>query len=280
MAVYSSGATDGPSCPTTLQTNAYEGSPCAFACHSDNTKTAGSGKDNYGTARSTIGTSNEIELRFDDLKTATNQLLASMTTSANIAHNLSVGIYSFNSTLTKVYPASGEAGTDFAAAEAAVGKKATVKNGQDTGIQPDYTSSLDGDTYFSATMTSLTNELTNSGDGSSSATPRKVLFLVTDGYHNDSSGSGAFDTSKCSSLKSMGYTIYVINTPYYPLMFYFYLAYNAADFTTGSVTNALKSCASDPSGYIVVDENDPTSLTTAMQTLLLASENASAQVTK
>jgi hypothetical protein len=203
-----------------------------------------------------------------------------MTTADNIAHNLSVGIYSFNSTLTKVYPASGEAGTDFAAAEAAVGKKATVKNGQDTGIQPDYTSSLDGDTYFSATMTSLTNELTNSGDGSSSATPRKVLFLVTDGYHNDSSGSGAFDTSKCSSLKSMGYTIYVINTPYYPLMFYFYLAYNAADFTTGSVTNALKSCASDPSGYIVVDENDPTSLTTAMQTLLLASENASAQVTK
>jgi Flp pilus assembly protein TadG len=278
------GTGSGPSCAPISQQAAH--APCAFACHNDTNpaKTAGSGNDLYALARSTIGTPNPITLRFDVLKTATQQLLATMQNAAAAANNLSVGIYTFNSTLTQVYPTQGEAGKDFAAAINAVGGPPTVMNGPDTGIQPELLTggTTHSDTEFSATMDSLVTIVTPAGNGSTASTPVKVLFLVTDGYQNSVTlGRNGFDVSKCAMFKSMGYTMYVIYTPYYPLMDYYWLNGNGypqgAPVWSGTVSANLQTCASQPSYY--TEASDGPTLMAALQTFLTSAENAAARVT-
>jgi hypothetical protein len=110
------------------------GPPCAFACHWTNEPVKPppgatvadprlGTNDLYGLARR-----NGIALRFDYVKSATQTVLQAMATDNNAGlNNLSVGIYTFNSTVARVYPTSNEAGSDFGTAEAAVGT-------QDSGI--------------------------------------------------------------------------------------------------------------------------------------------------
>ena len=259
------------------------GPPCAFACHSDNSKPAGSGADFYALARSTIGTDSPVVLRFDVLKSAVNAMLATMKTSATTAGNLSVGIYTFNTNLTQVYPPSGEAGTDFTAAIAAVGAPPTTAGGADTGIQPDpfITNSAHADTYWAATMDTLKAHVTASGNGGSPTTARKVLFIVTDGYQDDGNGAKGFDTSKCDNFKAMGYTIYVVYTPYRQLFWSYYYSGNqpTVDGTgPGSITYNLQNCASSASNY--VSASDQASLTTALNNFLQAASFSAVRVSQ
>ena len=134
-------SSQGPSCQGYLkQVNSkypLAGAPCGFACHFDTSKPAGTGSDYYAVARSTIGQSNQITLRFDLIKAAVNQLITTMEAdNVPAINNLNVGIFTFDTALTQVYPASGVAANNWAAAIAAVGGPPTVANGQDTGIQP------------------------------------------------------------------------------------------------------------------------------------------------
>ncbi|MGD0429714.1 MAG: TadE/TadG family type IV pilus assembly protein [Acetobacteraceae bacterium] len=278
----------GPSCQGLLPVQAngkypLAGPPCAFACHSDNSVPAGQGQDFYGLARSTIGTANPITLRFDLLKQATNELLNTMSTANTISGNLSVGIFSFNNSLTQVYPASGEAGSDFTSAIAAVGAAPTVANGPDTGIQPDafVTNNVHADTDFPGTMTTLSTTVTASGNGAIPSTPRKVLILITDGYENYDNGNvtGAFDVSQCTTFKNMGYTVYVVYTPYQPLMWYWYYTsqQSVVEGTgPGSLSGNLQQCASSSSDYITA--SDGPSLTAALQAFLKSAMDAPGRV--
>jgi hypothetical protein len=282
----------GPSCKGWLpkQSNGQypqAGPPCAFACHSDGSKPAGEGNDFYALARSTIGTASPITLRFDVLKSATNSLLDTMSTANSISGNLSVGIYTFNTGLTQVYPSSGngEAGTNFSAAQTAVGAPPTTANGPDTGIQPDafVTSGSHSDTDFPDSMTTLANTVSASGSGNTASAPRKVLFIVTDGYQDYNSGTetGGFSVSSCTTFKNMGYTIYVVYTPYQPLMWYWYYVnqQSVVEGTgSGSLSYNLQQCASSSSDYI--QANNSADVTSALQTFLLAAINASARVAK
>jgi Flp pilus assembly protein TadG len=284
----------GPSCQGWLPAisgNTYPtaGPPCAFACHYDNSKAAGTGADLYSLARSTIGTASPITLRFDLLKSATNSMLTSMSAANAISGNLSVGVYAFNNSLKQVYPVppsgqsvtSPEAGTDFSAAMTAVGGPPTTANGPDTGIQPDafVSTSTHADTDFPASMQTLASNVTASGTGYTAATPRKVLILITDGYQNYISGStqmlGGFDVSQCTSFKNMGYTIYVVYTPYTPLMWYWYYSQNQSVVEgtgPGSLTYNLQQCASNSSDYI--QASDGPSITAALQTFLKSAMDA------
>jgi Flp pilus assembly protein TadG len=280
----------GPSCQGWLpkQSNGTyptAGAPCAFACHSDNSKPAGQGNDYYALARSTIGTANPITLRFDLLKTATNNMLQSMSTANAISGNLSVGIYTFNTGLTQVYPASGggEAGTDFTAAIAAVGAPPAAPNTPDTGILPDafVTSSVHADTDFPDSMQALASSVTASGNGYSASKPRKVLILITDGYqnYNDGANQGAFDVSQCTNFKNMGFTVYVVYTPYTPLMWYWYYTTQQSIVEgtgPGSLSYNLKQCASNASDYIAA--SDGPSLTAALQSILKSAMDAPGRV--
>ncbi len=250
------------------------GAPCAFACHFDTSKPAGAGNDYYGIARSTIGTSSQVTLRFDVVKSAVNTLISTMQSNDNATFKyLNVGVFTFDHNLTQIYPTNGtEASDDWGAATAAVGGPPTVANGPDTGIQP-YGGDNGGDTDFPDTMSALSSQLTASGDGMTNTQPRKVLFLVTDGVQDYTNSNGvrsqsAIDPSYCQPFKDNGYVVYVVYTPYYPLMNGYYLS-NMTGIVEGSgagtTTANLKACASDPvADYI--QASDHASLVAALQT--------------
>ena len=282
--------TGGPSCKGWLPQQANgqyptAGPPCAFACHEDGSKPPGQGTDLYALARSTIGTANPITLRFDLLKKATNQMLSKMAASAAVSGNLSVGINTFSTGLTQVYPTRGEAGSDFTAAIAAVGAPPTAANQPDTGIQPDafVTAGAHSDTNFPAAMDALGKIATASGDGKTAASPQKALILITDGladYNNGGTISGV-DIARCNRFKAMGYIVYVVYTPYYPLIWYWYYLNQAAVVEgsgPGSVIYNLKQCASGTDAFIAAS-NGP-SLNAALQGILASAQLAATRVIK
>ncbi len=255
-------------CPTKVNGYAaYAGPTCVFACHSDGTKAAGLGSDLWSAARR-----NGLTLRLDLVKNATNLALQQMA-NYNVAsiNNLSAAVYTFNTGLNPIYPtgctpqAVGcEAGISFATAEAAVGSPPTAGSGvyTDSGMQPIVAapSGNNDDTAVEESMASLaSNYVTAAGNGTTSASPKKVLFLITDGFEDDPNGTGynglrqAMPSSMCQAFKTLGFTVYVIYTPYYPLMHEDYLANFIAIVEgtgTNSISSNLQACASSSSDYI------------------------------
>ena len=270
------------------------GPPCAFACHFDPAP-AGTGNDFYGLARSTIGQQNQVTLRFDLVKQATDNVITAMQQD-NIQqiNNLQVGIYSFATSTTRAYPDQScgtgpncEAGGDWSTALTDVGGPASYANGPDTGILPSYTptSANTGDTNFHTDMTQLQGMLTPSGDGTTPASPRKVLFLVTDGM-SDTTGNRLISpvaAADCNLFKNppFNYTVYVVYTPYYPLMNAFYIG-RMKGFTEpligSQVYNAMQACASTPEDFI--SASDGPTLNAALQTFLKQALNSPARFTQ
>ncbi len=288
--VYGTSWNTGQTCqgvlPPVVKNGSYPlpGPPCAFACHwttNDVTAPPGSPKgtpadprgwtnDLYGLARR-----NNIPLRFDYVKAATNTALDTMKQDNNAAvNNLSVGIYTFASGVTPVYPGigAGEAGTDFAAAEAAVGAPPQPGDVADKGIQPiaGIRTGDNDNTDFPDDMTTLASTyVTAAGDGTTAVAPRKALILVTDGFQDDPKATqnnnpperGPFDPTVCQHFKDpvsaggLGYEVYVLYTPYYPVPHNAYLQYNWAQYVqqngTGSIPKNLLACSSeDPNNKI------------------------------
>jgi Flp pilus assembly protein TadG len=282
-------------CPTNVNNYpAYAGPPCAFACHSDGSKKAGLGNDLWAMARR-----NGVTLRLDTLKVATNLVLTTMQ-SNNIAslNNLSVGIYTFNTKLNPVYPTNCtpqafgcEAGSQWSTAISAVGlPPQTAGVYTDTGIQPPVAaSSGDNDnTEVEEAMSNLANNyVTAAGDGTTATNPKKVLMLITDGFEDDPTGPGisglrqAMPSSVCTPFKNMGYTVYVVYTPYYPLMHTWYLA-NGIPIVEGtgpgSIPYNLQACASNPNDYIAA--TDQSSLNSALLSFLTDALNTPATFTQ
>jgi Flp pilus assembly protein TadG len=285
----------------------FPGGPCAFACHWDNSKTAGSGTDLWAAARKSAL---KPVLRFDSVKTATNTILKTMNGDNLAFNNLNVGVFTFSSptnldntaTVSEVYPEgcnSGgganpitcEAGSNYAAAIADVGLPPTYPATNDTGIQPavgglGLGGTSNDDTDFPDSMTSLSTKYlpTNSGSGVTASSPKKVLFIISDGMEDYLLGyekeRAAFDYSYCNLFKNKGYTIYVIYTPYYPLMDDFYLTYliptaEGSSTTPGSLSYNLQACASSPSDYISAAST--TDLQNALNNFLKAALTAAAR---
>ena len=264
------------------------GPPCAFACHFDSRSAPGTGTDFYALARSTIGTSYQVTLRFDQVKAAVKQVITSMQADNLVAvNNLKVGIFWFADVLNQVYPSSGEAGNDWTTAIADVGGPASVANGADTGIPP-YVGANGGNTDFTSVMSSLASTLTAAGTGASAASPHKVLFIVTDGLNDPASRAiAAFDPSACTQFKSKGYTIYVLYTPYYDLMNGYYLngtnpsaasIVHAAATASDSIPYNLQQCATSASTYL--EASDSAGITAALQTFLTQALNTPAKFTQ
>ncbi len=279
------------------------GPPCAFACHwtnqtvqpppgapaNDRGDPRGGTNDLWGLARR-----NNIPLRFDLVKNATNTTLKEMANSTNAGvNNLSVGVYTFDTGVHQVYPAGCaplsagcEAGTDFGTAEAAVGLPPVYPSVTDTGIQPivagfGLNGTSNDNTSFPEDMNALAkNYVTPAGDGTTAAAPRKVLFLITDGFQDDPNLVGtsgerqAFDPSYCQQFKNMGYQVYVVFTPYYPVPHYAYLVNNWAQFVqqtgTGSITANLIACSSQSNtgGTYYISAANQNELNNALLTFL------------
>jgi len=265
---------------------------CGFACHwSNDNQTLANGKpdytqyDYYALARNpAIGAPNfssygAPSLRFDVVQAATANVIATMQTSEIITNQFGLGVFEFNNNLTQVYPSSGtEASTDLASGLSAVQAITTpvvVNN---------------GDTDFPDSMTSLASVLTKGGDGSSPTSPRKNLFIVTDGiqdYGSRTVGStmGPFSTTAavnaCTAIKSMGISIYVLYTPYTPLPYNPFYASNIAQFvntppTPNKIVQALQACATSPTDFFEADL--PSQVTTGLQTLLQSAVLSAARI--
>ena len=295
-----------PSCqgalPQIPPSNKYPmaGPPCAFACHSDtgSGKLAGTGNDFFALARSTIGSANPITLRFDLVKNATHDVVSTMQ-SDNIAtlNNLQVGLFTFDNSLHRVYPTAAcgsgpscEAGDDWATALSLIGAPPTGKNQPDTGIQASNDGNGPGDTDFHDTMVSLSNLMTASGDGTKSTTPRKVLFIVSDGVSDYTPSAGVaagkrgyapVSTADCNLFKSLGFTVYVVFTPYYPVMNGFYIS-NIKPFAEplvgSTLYNDMQACASSPSDFISASSQQQ--LTDALNGFLKAALSTPARFTE
>ena len=101
-----------------------------------------------------------------------------------------------------------------------------------------------------------------------------MLFIVTDGVedYKDSGGTRylqAFDPAYCTTFKTMGYSVYVVYTPYYPLMNDYYLnhLYNIVEGSgSGTVAYNLQQCASSADTYIAA--SDGPAIQAALQTFL------------
>ncbi len=256
----------------------YTGPPCAFACHWDSSANSGLAQDLYGMARRTIGTTYQVTLRFDLVKNATQQILQTMATDNQAINNLNVGIFTFNTTVTQIYPSSGEAGNSWLLAEAAVGSPPITALTPETGIQPviGLRSGNNDDTAFPEVMTTLQSQYlpTAAGNGTTPASPRKVLIIITDGFLDDpnTGNRSAFPPSSCLGFKNLGYTVYVVYTPYYPVMHTAYLANDWSVIVSGTGTTSisynLQQCASSASDYI--SATNQTTLNAALQTFLRA----------
>ncbi len=199
-----------------------------------------------------------ISLRFDVVQEAATQVVNNMIAAANasgVPGQFSLGVFTFNSAITQVHPQPGgafkEADSDLAQGlldTQAIAAPAVADN---------------ANTDFGGAMSYLANNVGLSGDGSTPTTPRKNLFIVTDGLEDYPPGGARFvgqmtnplNETVCQPLKSRGYTIYVLYTPYYPLPNPFYLNNGArkavekpaSDPT--SVSAGLQACASNPNYY-------------------------------
>jgi Flp pilus assembly protein TadG len=304
---YPTSAATGQTCQGVLPKQAdgnypIPGPPCAFACHWTNSTTwpnggsdpRGGTADLWGLARR-----NQIQLRFDLVKNATQSVLKAMSQdNVSSINNLSVGIYTFNSTVTQVYPtgctpgAYGcEAGTNFTAAETAVGLPPTYPSVTDTGIQPvvGARTGNNDDTAFPEAMNTLASTYVTTAvgnTGATAATPQKVLILVTDGFQDDPNTGArqAFDPSYCQQFKNMGYQVYVVYTPYYPIPHNAYMANNWASIVqsigSSSIAYNLQACSSQssyPSGNYFISAVDQTDLNNALLGFLKQALNSPAR---
>jgi hypothetical protein len=246
--------------------------PCAFACHWTSTLVSGTNYSNdyYGLARQ-----NNITLRFDVVQSAAEtvvQDLINYLPNSPVAAPFSVGVYTFNTSLGTLYAPPATPATTASSEQTELNAALAAITNYSTPVIP--TSANNGDTDFPDSMASMATILGTSGSGATPSTPRKNLFLVTDGVvdYVDSSGNrteGPIDTTECTAIKNQGVTIYVLYTDYYPLPNDYYLD-NIKQYTepyaSSQVYNALLSCASAPSTFF--EASDSSSINTAMQQML------------
>jgi len=239
--------------------------PCAFACHTT-TKTitlTGTNSptfpfipgtypaDYYGLARaysmpsaSGTGGATTITLRLDVVHDAASQVITAMETNEAAAGQFSVGVYQFNDDVVPIWPAPGsnaEASTDLPDAASAITSAALPLEGN-AGIGytdfPTSVADLVSGKYSNGTQ--FDNPLSAAGNGGTSTTPEKDIFIVTDGMQ-DTSDYGTREEGEmtgylaenastiqsgtpwvCKALKNLNFTVYVLYIDYEPISNVFY----------------------------------------------------------
>jgi len=292
-------------CPTTYATStsspgeaavagkAPNTANCGFACHwaTDNGLTGADSTsgDYYYLARNVAtsayaksqGYTANPTLRFDVVQSAAATVVGTMQSSEIIANQFGLGVWEFNSNLTRVYPATGEASTDLTDGLTAI-----------KAIQT-YQGPNGGDTDFPDELNALAGNLTKAGDGSSAGSPEKVLIMVTDGVQDygsrdigDEQGpfSNTAAVNACNTIKGMGISIYVLYTPYNPLPYNPYYVSNISQFVNGAtattpnkIVQALQACASAPTDFYEADI--PSQITSGLTSLLQAAIRTPARIT-
>ena len=207
----SMGVAATPADVTTMVNNTSD--KCAFACHD----TADS--NNYYKLAKQLG----VTLRIDVVRSATQQLMDTATTTRTYSNQFRMATYTFGAsattagltTITSLTSNLSTAKTDAAAIDLMMVSGQNQNNDQDTN--------------FDSILPAMNNAITNPGTGLSSASPQKVLFFVSDGVADEPNPGSCsqpttggrcqepIDVSLCTTIKQRGIKIAVLYTTYLAL---------------------------------------------------------------
>ena len=243
---------------------------CNFACHM-------SPYTGFNLARA-----NKIQLRADAVGSAVCQLMQTAKTTATLTNQFRVGLYPFIVKMESFYPLSANLDGVMSAVNGGASNGCSsstpgsaIGNLLDTG---DTTSAMGaGGTHFENAFPEMSSTIASVGDGSSSSSTKPFVFLITDGMDNGqgyqgsnssvywwSSGSQPqlMDATVCTTLKTRGITVAVLNITYQPIVNPNHGYANDEDGKannlisgTPSVASTLQSCAS-PGYYFTANTPD------------------------
>jgi len=233
--------------PTTfpnVKSGSIARSSCAFACHQHTFNSSGqiTGEDtgdNYHIAKA-----NGVTLRIDVLRTATQQLTQTASSTESFSNQFAMAVYTFSDTFQTIAPLSTSMST-------------VSSNAAAIDLAYAYWDQRDAQTSYDTALSYMSSTMPNAGNGTSLASPLEFLFLVTDGVEDQpvGSASGSGDpadqpasylpknnqpnlanslagnvnsgrlidliktdsTSMCATVKNRGIKIAVLYTPYMPV---------------------------------------------------------------
>jgi Flp pilus assembly protein TadG len=253
---------------------------CAFACH-DLTN-----PNNYYNLAKNLG----VTMRVDVVRSATQQLMDTATAAETLPDQFRMGIYTFGSSassagLTTITPLTSNLSS---AKTAAANIDLMTVNGQNQ--------NNDQDTNYDNVLPNMNNAIPTPGDGSTSSSPQKILFFVSDGVADENDPSlcsepttagrcqEPINVDLCTAIKARGIKIAVLYTTYLALptnnWYNTWIApFNAGPYdpsVNSQIAANMQSCAS-PSLYFEVSPTD--GITQAM-TALFEKVVAQARLTK
>ncbi|EJC83401.1 Flp pilus assembly protein TadG [Rhizobium leguminosarum bv. trifolii WSM2297] len=195
---------------TSGQATMYSGIGCQFACHTGDSHKIGNKTyaNNYE-----YSTAKNIKLRADVAGDAVKEVLALVDISDKNHERIKVGLYGLGDSLTEVLAPT--LSTDTART-----RLATSSYGLTSATSK-------AATYFDVSLTTLKQKVGAGGDGTSSASPLKLVLLLTDGVQSKrewvTSGSSYWpkvaplNPAWCDYLKNQSNTMAVLYTEYLPI---------------------------------------------------------------
>jgi Flp pilus assembly protein TadG len=196
---------------------------CAFACH----QMDASPNDYYGLAKS-LG----VTTRIDVVRSATQQLMDTATSSQVVANQFRAAVYTFGA------KAEAMGLTKVAALSSNLSSVKTQAGAVDLMTIPYQNFQSDTLTNFDDILKAMNSELSASGDGSTPNKPQKVVFFVSDGVQDADTSSclkttvpgqdpqtgtkytrcqSPLDPKRCQAMKNRGIKIAVLYTTYLAL---------------------------------------------------------------
>lgn len=235
---------------------------CAFACHDLNNS------NNYYNLAKKLN----VKMRIDVVRSATQQLMDTATSTARLPNQYRMAIYTFGaSSATTGLTTISKLTSDLNSAKtAAANVDVMTVQGQNQ--------FSDEDTNYNGIVPTVDTAIPASGSGTQ-ASPQKVLFFVSDGVADENlSGKrviSPIDPSLCASMKNRGVKIAILYTTYLPLPTNAFYNQNVKPFVN-NIGPSMQSCAS-PGLYFEVS---PTQGISAAMTALFQKAVTSARLIK
>lgn len=187
---------------------------CAFACHDQ------SDPNNYYKLAKKLG----VQMRIDVVRSATQQLMDTATTTETISNQFRAAIYTFGTSCTN--PGL----TTVKALTSSLSSAKTAAGNIDLMTIPYQGYNNDQCTNYDDVLADMNTAIPTPGSGTTSSSPMKYLFFVTDGVadaNNPASCSKPLtggtrcqepiDVSYCTTIKNRGIKVAVLYTTYLPL---------------------------------------------------------------
>jgi Flp pilus assembly protein TadG len=273
---------------------------CAFACHQHSFNSKGQITGDNLSDYYHIAKNNNVTLRIDVLRTATQQLTQTASSSETMSNQFQMGVYTFSDTFQAVAPLSSSMAT-------------VSSNANAVDLAYAYNNQRDAQTSYDTALTYINNLMPNPGNGMTPSAAQEFVFLVTDGVEDEpvsaSSGSkdppdtplsylppnnqpnlsnthagnvnsgrlittidGTSASSICTQIKNRGIKIAILYTPYLPVTNNaFYNQWVASMVNNGSIVQQLTSCAS-PDFFFQVTPTQ--GISDAMQAMFRAAINS------